>query len=119
MVVIAKNNSGSTQILSDLGGFPITDGTFAELASFFSVHQLSHSNSLITKIGDGSLTINNGTMDLDKATALRYVSLFLDNTVVLSASTSSIGSVSISDGPSVDAFSRLRISGITTSPCRN
>ena len=71
--VIAKNNSGSTQVLENLGT-EILNGTQLTLSDYFEYSDLTDDDDLKTKVSNGDLVINDGTADLTATEGVNYLS---------------------------------------------
>ena len=71
-LVIAINNSGSNVILNDLG-ITIANTASITLSDYFSFGEIADSMDLQNAVAAGSLTINNGTIDLSVANGVKYV----------------------------------------------
>lgn len=70
--VIAKNNSGSTVVLSNLGT-EILNGTQLTLSDFFEYSDISDDKELESFVNNGDLVINNGSVDLSAADGVNYI----------------------------------------------
>lgn len=71
-IVIAKNNSGSTQIIEDLG-VEILNGAQLVLSDFFDYSDIADSKSLDVLVAAGDIVLNNGSLDLSAADGLNYI----------------------------------------------
>jgi hypothetical protein len=122
MIIIAKNTTLTSIVLTDLEGYALLPDTPIDLATLFNIYDIARSDILLLKVADGSVSINNGETDLNIATALRYVNLIPDNQVIINnqsaepvpvdiqnTAVSVSGDVSITGTPSVD------INGVTLS----
>jgi hypothetical protein len=109
MVINARNTTAVQIVLTDLAGYAIAGNTSADLTSVFNVHEIAESNVLLLKIASGDIVINNGTVDLDSSTGIRYVSLIFDGMVTNTSSepVPVTGDVGITGTPS------FNINGVT------
>jgi hypothetical protein len=72
-VRIAKNNTDSDITLTDLGAKIIPASGQIDLAEEFTLEQLSISEDLTEQIGNGNLTINDGSKDLEIADGIDII----------------------------------------------
>jgi len=70
--VIAKNNSGSTVVLSELGT-EILNGSQLTLSDFYEYSDLTDDKELSDFVQNGDLIINNGSIDLSPNDGVRYL----------------------------------------------
>jgi hypothetical protein len=71
--VIAKNSSGSTVVLSNLGT-EILNGTQLTLSDYYEYSDLTDDKELENFISNGDLVINDGTNDLSATEGVNYLS---------------------------------------------
>jgi hypothetical protein len=70
--VIAKNSSGSTVVLSNLGT-EILNGSQLTLSDFYEYSDISDDKELEAFVQNGDLVINNGTLDLSATDGVNYI----------------------------------------------
>ena len=75
MIILIKNQTTQDIALNDLSGYLIPASSSKDIAIDKPLNEIAESNHLLELISNGAVIINNGIMDLDKSTAIRYVSL--------------------------------------------
>ena len=71
-IVIAKNNSGSTVVLSNLGT-EILNGSQLTLSDFYEYSDITDDDELKVYVANGDLVINDGVSDLSAADGVNYI----------------------------------------------
>jgi hypothetical protein len=75
ITIIAKNTTGATITLSDMGGFTIEALGQETLSNYFRSHQITASEDLASNVSSGDVVINDGSDDLSISLALEYLQL--------------------------------------------
>ncbi len=72
--VIIKNQSGSNQIVEDLG-LEFSPGDVIEITNLYNYDEIAGSDDLRTMVAASDLTVNDGTVDLSPAQGVKFLSL--------------------------------------------
>ena len=75
MIIFVKNLTGSDIELNDLSGYILPKDQNKDIGADLTIFDIMNSNHLLELIMTESVIINNGTQDLDKYSAVRYISL--------------------------------------------
>lgn len=75
MNVFVKNNTGSDIELNDLSGYILPKDEIKNIGLDIPITEIMNSGHLIDLISSNQITINNGSKDLDRVAAVRYISL--------------------------------------------
>ena len=70
--VIAKNNTGSSVLIDDLG-IDVPAGGQLNLSELFEFEDISGSDNLKTLVNNDTFIINNGVIDLSKSDSLLHI----------------------------------------------
>jgi hypothetical protein len=73
-IVIAKNTTGSPVEIEDMGISIDASPGLRTLSESFTQDEITSSDDLLFLVNNGTLTINNGTIDLDTDLAVDYIS---------------------------------------------
>jgi len=72
MSVIVTNNTAAIITIQDLSGFEITASGTETLSTYFSSQEITLSDDLIGYIGNGTLSVNDGTKDLNTIDGIKF-----------------------------------------------
>jgi len=72
MSVIITNTTANDVEIEDLLSFGVTASGIETLSDYFSPTEIAKSNNLVEMIADGTFTVNDGTIDLDTAEAIKF-----------------------------------------------
>ncbi|MEM3452032.1 MAG: hypothetical protein QW835_00195 [Candidatus Hadarchaeum sp.] len=72
-MILVRNNGSDPVVLDDLGGFTINGNAEVDLLTVFRLHEIASSDSLVSAVSSGTLTVSNGAVWLDSVSAIRLI----------------------------------------------